>query len=273
MDRRFRFGVVAEPKYTGEQWRAVARRAEDLGYSTLLMPDGLHLLAPLPAAAVAATVTTTLRVGAFVLASTVRPPRTAAWEAHSLATLTGHRFELGIGTGNPWMNRAAVDEIGMPETTPAQRLTLLRQTVEHLRALETTRTPLMIAAGGRRSRALAGQLADIVTLPHGPLARREDVKQMVAEVADAAGDRADEIEYSMNILVIGDAIPRPLVPLVGDDLNALIDADSMLMLRGTPQEMADEIQRRRDVFGYSYITVNALHLETFAPVVELLRGR
>jgi alkanesulfonate monooxygenase SsuD/methylene tetrahydromethanopterin reductase-like flavin-dependent oxidoreductase (luciferase family) len=272
-DRRFRFGAIAEPEYTGAKWRAVARRAEELGYSTLLMPDGLHLLAPLPAAAVAATVTSTLHVGTFVLASTVRPPRTAAWEAHSLATLTDHRFELGIGTGNPWMNRAAVDEIGMPATTAAERLSQVRHTVEHLRKLETgARTPVMIAAGGPGSRALAGRIADIVTLPHGPLARREDIKQMIADIEDAAGDRADRIECNMNVLVVGDAIPRPIMPLVGADLGALIAADSLLMLRGTPRQMADEIQRRRDALGYSYITVNAVHLEEFAPVVELLHA-
>ncbi|WP_158889617.1 LLM class flavin-dependent oxidoreductase [Amycolatopsis anabasis] len=273
VDRRFRFGVIAEPEYTGAQWRAVARRAEELGYSTLLMPDGLQLLAPLPAVAVAATVTTTLRVGTFVLASTVRPPRTTAWEAHSLATLTDHRFELGIGTGNPWMNQAAVDEIGVPVTTPAQRLELVRRTVEDLRRLETARTPVMIAAGGPRARALAGQLADIVTLAHSPLAPRQDVKQMFAEIAEAAGERADQIEYNLNVPAIGDSIPPHIAPLVGDDLGALIEADSLYLLRGTPREMADEIQRRRDVFGYSYVTVNALYLEEFAPVVELLRGR
>jgi hypothetical protein len=43
--------------------------------------------------------------------------------------------------------------------------------------------------------------------------------------------------------------------------------------RGTPCRMADEIQRRRDLFGHSYVTVNALYLDEFAPVVELLHGR
>lgn len=272
-DRRFRFGVVAEPEYTGEGWRAVARRAEDLGYSTLLMPDGLHLLAPLPAAAVAAAVTTRLRVGTFVLASTVRPPRTAAWEASSLATLTGQRFEFGIGTGNPWMNRAAVEEIGVPETTPAQRLALARRTVELLRELETVPTPVMIAAGGPRSRAMAGQLADIVTLAVPPLAGRGEVGRMIADVADAAGERADRIELNMNVLVVGESVPPPIAPIVGDDLAALVEADSMLLLRGTPREMADEIQRRRDAFGFSYVTVNARYADEFAPVVELLDGR
>lgn len=76
-DRRFRFGVIAGLGHTGPQWLALARRGEELGYSTLLMPDEIDLLAPLPAAAAAAAVTTTLRVGTFVLASTVRPPLNA----------------------------------------------------------------------------------------------------------------------------------------------------------------------------------------------------
>jgi hypothetical protein len=46
-----------------------------------------------------------------------------------------------------------------------------------------------------------------------------------------------------------------------------------MLLRGTPQEMADELQRRRDEFGASYVTVNATYLEDLAPVVELLTGR
>ena len=61
--RPFRFGVVATPQGPPEQWLATARRVEQLGYSTLLMPDGLQLLAPFPSLAVAASATTTLRVG------------------------------------------------------------------------------------------------------------------------------------------------------------------------------------------------------------------
>jgi hypothetical protein len=42
----FRFGLVAGPRGTGEQWVATARRASDLGFGTLLVPDGLALHAP-----------------------------------------------------------------------------------------------------------------------------------------------------------------------------------------------------------------------------------
>jgi len=72
--RPFRFAAVSLPEGSGAQWRATARQVEDLGYSTLLMPDGVHLPSPIPSLAVAATATTTLRVGTFVLAASLRTP-------------------------------------------------------------------------------------------------------------------------------------------------------------------------------------------------------
>ena len=91
----FRFGLVAAPRGTGEQWIATARRAADRGFGTLLVPDGLALHAPIPALAVAATAVPSLRVCPFVLAAPLRIPRAVAWEAHSMSALTHGRFELG----------------------------------------------------------------------------------------------------------------------------------------------------------------------------------
>ena len=38
-----------------------------------------------------------------------------------------------------------------------------------------------------------------------------------------------------------------------------------MILRGSPREMADELQRRRETLGISYFTVNATFIEEFAP--------
>ena len=54
-DKRFRFGVVGSPR-TGDEWIRTARQAADLGYSTVLMPDGLQLPSPFPSLAMAAAV-------------------------------------------------------------------------------------------------------------------------------------------------------------------------------------------------------------------------
>jgi hypothetical protein len=37
--------------------------------------------------------------------------------------------------------------------------------------------------------------------------------------------------------------------------------------------MADELQRRRDTLGLSYVSVNAAFADQMAPVVEMLAGR
>jgi len=102
--RPFRFGVVTTPQ-DAERWVADVKRIADLGYSTVLMPDGVQLLSPFSSLAVAATVAP-VRVGTFVLASPLRTPRQAAWEAHSLSVLTQGRFDMGIGTGHDRVPRA-----------------------------------------------------------------------------------------------------------------------------------------------------------------------
>ena len=54
----FRFGVVAATARSGDEWIATARRAESLGYATLVAPDNLqYTLAPLPALTMAAAAT------------------------------------------------------------------------------------------------------------------------------------------------------------------------------------------------------------------------
>ena len=96
MTHPFRFGLVAAPRGTGEQWIATARRAAGLGFGTLLVPDGLALHAPMPALAVAATAVPSLRVCPFVLAAPLRTPAgRRLGGAQHVAALTHGRFELG----------------------------------------------------------------------------------------------------------------------------------------------------------------------------------
>jgi alkanesulfonate monooxygenase SsuD/methylene tetrahydromethanopterin reductase-like flavin-dependent oxidoreductase (luciferase family) len=269
----FRFAAQAVPA-DGAQWLGMATRAEQLGYSSLLMPDGLQLLSPLPALALAAGATTTLHVGTFVLASPVRQPRLAAWDAHTLSVLTGGRFEFGIGTGRPEVARETVELLGQPPTTGAQRLAMAEQTIDRLRELDGQQhTAVLMAVGGPKARAVAAAKADIITLAVGPLVSREEVAQLTAEVRALAGDRASDIEFAMPIFIVGDEPPAWITRFLQVDLATLIARDSLMILRGTPRQMADELQRRRDDLGITYSSVNAAFIENFAPVVEQLSGR
>ena len=98
----FRFGIQCRGTADGGAWRDVARRVEDLGWSTLTIADHFDdNFAPLPALMAAANVTQTLRVGSMVLGNDYRHPVVLAKEAATLDVLTGGRFDLGVGAG--WM--------------------------------------------------------------------------------------------------------------------------------------------------------------------------
>jgi probable F420-dependent oxidoreductase len=274
--RAFRFGVVATPQAGVDYWLNLARRVESLGFSSLLMPDGIHLLAPWPSLTAAATVTSALHVGTFVVASPLRHPRICAWDAHSTSVITKGRFELGIGTGREDLVHEVERTMGIPYAPPAQRLAQVEDTIDQLRQLdgEQLRTPVMIAASGRRARKLAAEKADIIAAAASPLASREQVDALFAEIRELAGARFDQIELSMNLFVVGDQATPWMERFMGTDSATLREVDSLTMLRGdSPQAMADELNRRRDRYGASYMTVNAAFYEAMAPVVALLDGK
>lgn len=60
---------------------------------------------------------------------------------------------------------------------------------------------------------------------------------------------------------------------LGLDGEQLLANRAVTVLRGTVDEMCDELQRRREDLGLSYIIVSEPMMEPFAPVVEALSGR
>lgn len=270
--RPFRFGVVATPRRGGRAWREDVARFAGLGYGSVLMPEVASLLSPIPALATAAAVAD-VRVGTFVTASPLRSAGSAAWEAHSLTELTEGRFEFGIGTGLPQTAAQGAELLGGPALAPGERLDRVAETVRRVRALDgERRTPVLVAAGGPRARALAAREADIVTLATAPTTSTGELAELTADVGRRAGERAADIEFAANLFVVGDEIPPELRQWVGDDVEALAARDSATLLRGGPVAMADELVRRRDRTGVSYVLVNQVFAEDLAPVVARLTG-
>ena len=133
--RPFRFGVVAASARSGDEWLNAARHAEALGYATLVMPDNLqYTLAPLPALAMAAAATRTLRLGTYVLPNDFRNPVVLAKDVATLDLLSGGRFELGLGAGRP--DAAAENRmLGLPFDSGAVRVARLAEALQILKAL------------------------------------------------------------------------------------------------------------------------------------------
>ncbi|MEQ3553703.1 LLM class flavin-dependent oxidoreductase [Pseudonocardia nematodicida] len=272
MSAPFRFGVTAAARGPADEWVTRVRRVADLGYSTLLVPDNLHMIAPLPALAVAATAEPRLRVCPFVLAGPLRTPRTTAWEAHSLAVLTGGRFELGIGTGRPDA-RGEAERLGMPWGTGAQRLAGVRAAVAALRELDGDgpATRVVMAAGGPKALAAAAGIADTVFLAAPPGTPRAELDRMSGELRARAAGR--DVETGMSLFAVGDDIPEEMLRWAGPGAaEALRAPDNPSRLTGSTSEMADELRRRRDELGISYLAVNEYTATALAPVVAQLSG-
>ncbi|MBV9582902.1 MAG: LLM class flavin-dependent oxidoreductase [Chloroflexi bacterium] len=266
--RRLRFGVVAPLRTELPAWRDQVRRIADSGFSTLLMPDVQQWQpAPGPTLAVAASLTN-LRVGTWVYAAPLRTPWSMAWEAHSLSVLTEGRFEMGIGTGRPGIEDE-LRQLALPVVTPGERLSQVREAVTLLRDLDGSdlHTPVVMAVRGPKARALAVNIADTVTFTAMPGDSRADIMRMAV---DFRADR--DVELALHVPVVGDAV-SPFMASPDTDPAALRAADSLLVLPRDPAAAVEEILRRREEGGFSYVVVGANAADALAPVVAQLTGR
>ena len=269
MTNPFRFGVVAPLRTDLPTWRDRVRRIADSGYSTLLMPDVPHWQpAPGPTLAFAAALTN-MRVGTWVYASPFRPHWMTAWEAHSLSVLTEGRFEMGIGTGRPGIEDE-LRERGLPVVPPSERLAQVRDTVTALRDLDgpNLHTPVVMALRGPKAQALAAEVADTVTFAQLPGESRADVARLARDFRAIRGD----VELALHVSVIGDIV-APFMAPPDTDPAAVRAADSLAMLPDDPAAAVEEIQRRREEIGFSYIVCGAAFADALAPVVAELAGR
>jgi alkanesulfonate monooxygenase SsuD/methylene tetrahydromethanopterin reductase-like flavin-dependent oxidoreductase (luciferase family) len=244
------------------------RRIADAGYSTLLMPDVPQWQpAPGPTLALAAALAN-IRVGTWVYASPVRPPWITAWEAHSLSVLTEGRFEMGVGTGRPGI-ADQLRELGLPVIPQSERLAQVRETVRALRDLDgpSLHTPVAMAVRGSKAQALAADVADTVTFVQLPGESRAEVARL------ARGFRAiRDVELALHVSVVGDTV-APFMAPPDTDPAALRAMDSLAILPADLAAAAEEIQRRREEIGFSYVVLGANAADALAPVVAELAGR
>jgi probable F420-dependent oxidoreductase len=200
-----------------------ARRAEGLGYATLLVRDHLaeqpfgHQLAPLTTMAVAAASTRRLRVGTLVLAVDYRHPAVLAKELATLHRLSGGRVEIGLGAG--WL-REEYERIGMPFDRDGRRVDRLAEALRVLKGLfagapltfagahyrfdgydaypaplQRPHPPILVGAGGRRM--LAPIVDGVVAYNDDPATRSpESYLRKIEWLQETAGDRFDQLELS-----------------------------------------------------------------------------
>ncbi len=312
MTRPFRFGVHARDRLPGLSWADTARKVEDLGFSTLKLPDHFQdQLAVTPALAVAAEVTTTLRLGAEVFGNDYRHPVVLAQEMATLDVLSGGRIEIGLGAG--WL-RSDYEQAGMAYDRPGVRIERMAEAVEVIYGLfgpepldyrgkhytigglngmpkpVQARPPLLIGGGGPKMLGVAAQYADIVGV-NPDLRAGEIGPEIVADVTaerfdaklgwvrDAAGDRISQIELSVLVnsaqITSGGKATRDALRATAELFGRTPKdvAGTPMVLIGSPPELADTLRQRRERWGFSYIVVQSSDdLDAFSTVIEELDG-
>jgi len=305
----FRFGISASWAPSGEDWLTLARRAEALGYDTLLMPDHLgHQLSPVGALAAAAAVTTRLRIGSFVYANDYRHPLLLAREATTLDHLSGGRVEFGIGAG--W-NVPDYRQLGMPYDRPGLRIDRMVESLAIIKRLlrgehvthdgthyhlararlaprpVQAKVPILIGGGGPRMLRIAAREADIVGLlpqfsargrPIFTQASERETERKVEIVREAAGSREAFERLELNVLVadggvIGRSSPAGSALAAAKSLGPLAIGGTPYLLYGTATQIRERLLRRRERLGISYYVLHLPLIEPMAPVVEALAGR
>jgi probable F420-dependent oxidoreductase len=258
----FRFLAGASEPVSAREFVERIRRAEAIGFDTLVFPDHvIPQLAPVPAMALVAAHSETLRIAPFVLNNDLRHPAVLGHDLATLDLLSDGRLDVAIGAG--W-NKPEYDALGMAYDPPAVRVERLEEAVAVLKGyfadapfsfagrhyritdldgqpkgVQRPHPPFMIGGGGRRVLSLAGREAQIASL--APRAGRdgrgdnnslswEATAEKIGWVRHAAGERFGELELNV--------YPSRVSPRITDRGRAA--------LRGAADELAARSGERPD---------------------------
>src|SRR4029077_19868570 len=262
---------------------------------------------PLPAIAMAAAHTTTLRIGALVFDNDYKHPAILAKESATIDVLCDGRLELGIGAG--WM-KTDYDALGLQYDPPAVRVDRFEEALhvikqcftgekftyhgEHYRITDYSsypkpaqaHVPILIGGGGKRVLSIAGREADIIcvnpNLRAGAMALdaatdsfAEQTDKKIGWIRDAAGARIDDIEIQMRFFVCKVtedrmSLANAIAPSFGVSAEEALESGAALV--GSESEIIEQLHRRRERWDLSYCVVGDENIDEFAPIVAKLAG-
>jgi probable F420-dependent oxidoreductase len=304
----FRFGVQLS-SLPPSDWAERVRQIERWGYDSILWPDHFFFPEwdPIVALSAVAAATTRIKTGTLVYGIDYRHPVVLARAAATAHALSGGRVEFGIGAG--W-TEADYAEAGLRYDAASVRVDRLEEALHVIkgiwskerttfsgahyqvngaqRAVELGSVPkILIGGGGKKVLGVAGRHADIVGINpkvaegkitasaarDGMLARTREKIRWVQEAASAAGRDFDALE--LNALVFGTVLTddaKPVREFLGKQSGMSPEevAACPLYLVGSPREIQDTLQQRREELGFNYVVIQGRDfalLERFAAEV------
>lgn len=316
----FRFSWQAYDATSAADWRGKAQAAEAEGFSAFHLADHYlgpgpaadashppQVLAAVPAMAMAAEATSTLKIGCRVFCCSYRPATVLVKEAMTIDFLSDGRFELGLGAG--WI-QGEYDAIGVAYDDIGRRIDRLEETIKIAKAHRTGgiidfkgeqaravgfegsprpvgEVPIMIGGGSPRVLRLAGREADIASINFNnrdgrtggdnvaALSTAKGTLDKIGWIRQGAGDRFDDIELEIGIY-FGAVTDRQTktAEAMGRELG--MDLDTFLAfphaLVGSIDYMCEELERRRELYGFSYVSILDRCVDGFSPLVARLSG-
>jgi probable F420-dependent oxidoreductase len=302
-----RFGLQAGLDTDPRAWLDLAKKAEDSGFDALYVADHLGVTAsPFAALAAAAGVTSTLKLGTYVLNTGIRDPLSIASDAATLDVLSNGRFVLGLGAGHTpaeWAMTGrdyptAAERVGrLVETVDVVKRLLAGEVVTHHGShvhvdeafLLTPRPvqeaiPLLIGGNGARVLRLGARCADIVSLS-GLGRTLEDGHRHEADWSEAA------ITERVALVRNASATPdRPILDALVQHIGITEDraeaaeqtarhvsgakpADIIAApytLLGTVDQLAEEVRQHYERWGFTSYVVRAEVIDTAVALIEHL---
>ena len=272
MAKDFRFGLSVRFFKSRAALEQKVKRAEDLGFDILTVPDHLGAVAPIPALTAVALCTSRIRVSMYVLNAAFYKPALLSRDLEALDVLSEGRLEIGLGTGYVKEEFEAAE---LPYPSAGARVDYLQHMTTYLKE-HHPKVPILIAGNGDRVLTIAAQHADIIGLTGANVRGTDDdpLTERIDFVRYAAADRFDSLELNLAITAVpaeGETVPdlsmtRRYTQASDQELLAMHS-----VLTGSPREMADTLSEYREKYGVTSFTVQDNHIDNFAKVIAALR--
>ncbi|MEV6346921.1 LLM class flavin-dependent oxidoreductase [Actinoplanes sp. NPDC051851] len=278
------FSLAAQPDDAAD-WAGLARRVEAAGFDTLYVPDHPGTCAsPFVALAAAAAVTSTLRLGSYVVNAGVREPIHIASDVATLDVVSGGRAVLGIGAGHTPAEWAAVGRVRPDVRGRVDHfIAVTEATVRMLGGEGLTkprpvqeRVPLLFGGGNTRLLRWAAKNADMIGLTglgrtledgHGHTARWR-VAEVDAQVELSGGVPLEALVQRFEITEDAGASYAAWA----DEIDGAGVDDLVLCpyaIAGTESEVRAKLADLESRWGVSRFTVRRTALDA---VARLLQG-
>lgn len=286
--------IQSGPDRSAPGWPEVrdqARRAEEIGFDTIWMPDELLWQTEdgpprgawdgISMAGAVAAATSRAKVGTWVMSALHRNPGIIAKTVETLDEISGGRFVFGLGAGHEWPGQARA--FGLPEDRIFARFEealeiivpliregradfrgtfhVARDLVQAPRGPRPGAMPLMIGGNGPRGQRAAVRYANIYSCYI-----EESLDEVAARLSSLEGICADTARDPTSIGRSVGAWVRPLEP-------AGVRPGS---LSGSAEEITDAVRTLRTA-GFNQVELMYLPgtmeaLDALAPVVEAIHA-